>query len=302
MGGSPFIFDQQLCGRALQSSTPTYFVFLGSNVPSVVADVKRRTRLAAWAFGRLKNAIWTNQDITRSLKVRIYRALILPIAIYGAESWTLRQADKRQLDTFEMRCLRVILGVSLMDKIRNEEIRQRLHLPTTICDEVSKRRLKWFGHVVRMPPHRLPFQAYKNDFLKRRPPGRPPARWRDHIERAQLKGTWAFLWEAEHQAQGRPEWRRITRRRAKGHTVLCSYIKSRQVRQVNIQMLLDKKRALGRTSLSAWPSTDPPDFQIIHDVTMYNCVLITQNKVQTGTMYHCNVIMRKLSGLRNTSM
>ena len=48
------------------------FVFLGSNVPSVVADVKRRTRLAAWAFGRLKNAIWTNQDITRSLKVRIY--------------------------------------------------------------------------------------------------------------------------------------------------------------------------------------------------------------------------------------
>ena len=56
------------------------FVFLGSNVPSVVADVKRRTRpdvkrrtrLADWAFGKLKNAIWTNQDITRSLKVRIY--------------------------------------------------------------------------------------------------------------------------------------------------------------------------------------------------------------------------------------
>ena len=176
------------------------FVFLGSNVPSVVADVKRRTRLAAWAFGRLKNAIWTNQDITRSLKVRIYRALILPIAIYGAESWTLRQADKCQLDTFEMRCLRVILGVSLMDKIRNEEIR----------------RLKWFGHVVRMPTHRLPFQAYKNDFLKRRPPGRPPARWRDQIER----DMGVPLKEAEHQAQGRPEWRRITRRRAKGHTVL----------------------------------------------------------------------------------
>ena len=51
------------------------FVFLGSNVPSVEADVKRRTRLAAW----------TNHDISRSLKVRIYRALILPIAIYGAE-------------------------------------------------------------------------------------------------------------------------------------------------------------------------------------------------------------------------
>ena len=117
--------------------------------------------------------------------MRIYRTLILPITIYGAESGTLRQADKRQLDTFEMRCLRVILGVSLMDKISYEEIRQRLHLPTTICDEVSNRRLKWFGHVVRMPPHRLPFQAYKNDFLKDQQPA----------GEIKLKGTWAFLWK-----------------------------------------------------------------------------------------------------------
>ena len=104
------------------------FVFLGSNVPSVEADV---TRLAAWAFGRLKRTVWTNQDISRSLKVRIYRALILLIAIYGAESWTLRQADTRQLESFEMRCLRVILGVHLMDRVRNEEIRQRLNIPNT---------------------------------------------------------------------------------------------------------------------------------------------------------------------------
>ena len=179
------------------------FVFLGSNVPSVVADVKRRTRLAAWAFGRIKNAIWTNQDITRSLKVRICRALILPIAIYRAESWTLRQAGKRQLDTFEMRCLRVILSVNLMDKIRNEEIRQRLHLPTTICDE----------HVVRMSPHRLPFQAYKNDKNAHQP---------DVDIKLKRACMGVPLKEAEHQAQGRPEWRRITRRRAKGHTALCS--------------------------------------------------------------------------------
>ena len=85
------------------------FVCLGSNVPSV----------AGWAFGRLKRTVWTNQDISRSLKVRIYKALILPIAIYGAESWTLRQADTRQLESFEMRCLRMILGVHLMDRVKN---------------------------------------------------------------------------------------------------------------------------------------------------------------------------------------
>ena len=158
------------------------FVFLGSNAPSVEADVKRRTRLAAWAFGRLKRTVWTNQDISRSLKVRIYKALILPIAIYGTESWTLRQTGTRKLESFEMRCLQVVLGVHLLDRVKNEEIRQRLNIPNTICEEVSKRRMKWFGHVVRMPHHRLPLQVYKNDFIQRRPPGRPPTRWRDQIQ------------------------------------------------------------------------------------------------------------------------
>ena len=54
------------------------FVFLGSVVPSVTKDVKRRTNLASWAFGRLRNNIWTNQYISRALKVRIYNALIRP--------------------------------------------------------------------------------------------------------------------------------------------------------------------------------------------------------------------------------
>ena len=144
------------------------FVFLGSSVPSVETDVKRRTRLAAWAFGKLQNTIWNNQDISRSLKIRIYKALILPIAIYGAESWALKQADRSRLEAFEMRCLRVILGVHLMDRVRNEEIRSRLNITTSICEAIKERRLKWFGHVARMPPDRLPFQAYKNDFNKRR--------------------------------------------------------------------------------------------------------------------------------------
>ena len=122
------------------------FVFLGGNVPSVEADFKRCTRLAAWSFGRLMSNVWTNQDISRSLKIRIYRALILPIAIYGAESWTLRNTDTRRLESFEMRCLRTILGVNLMDRVRSDEIRQKLNIPSTICEEVYNRRMKCFGH------------------------------------------------------------------------------------------------------------------------------------------------------------
>ena len=192
------------------------FVFLGSNVPTVEDDVKRRTRLAAWSFGRLKNTIWSNHDISRSLKVRIYRALILPIATYGSESWTLRKADQCKLESFEMRCLRSILGVRLLDKIRNTEIRQRLNITRTITEEITQRRLKWFGHVARMPQQRLPRQVYPHDFDTLRPRGRPPTRWRDQVQ----TDLGMPLQDAEHQAQGRPEWRRFTRKRAKGHTVL----------------------------------------------------------------------------------
>ena len=150
------------------------FIYLGSNVPKVEDDVKRRTRLAAWSFGRLKNAIWSNQNIARSLKVRIYRALILPIATYGSESWTLRKADMLKLEAFEMRCLRSILGVRLLDKVKNVDIRHRLKITKTISEEIGQRRLKWFGHVVRMPQQRLPLRAYNNDFTTRIPRGRPP--------------------------------------------------------------------------------------------------------------------------------
>ena len=52
--------------------------------------------LAAWAFGRLRDKIWSNQNISRTIKVRIYKALILPIAIYGSESWTLRKITQSE--------------------------------------------------------------------------------------------------------------------------------------------------------------------------------------------------------------
>ena len=70
------------------------FVFLESVVPWVTKDVKRCTNLASWEFGRLRNNIWTDQDISRALKVRIYKALIRAIATYGSETWMLRKTDQ----------------------------------------------------------------------------------------------------------------------------------------------------------------------------------------------------------------
>ena len=91
----------------------TEFTFLGSVIPGSESDVKRRIMLASSAFGRLKESIWSKKNISRNLKMRLYQALILPIATYASETWTLRETEKQSLVSFEMRCLRSILGVSL---------------------------------------------------------------------------------------------------------------------------------------------------------------------------------------------
>ena len=147
------------------------FVFLGSVVPGTSGDVKRRVALASSAFGRLRKSVWSRREVSLRLKVRIFECLINPIAIYASESWTLRAEDNRELLVFEMRCLRSILGVTRLDRLRNDDIRERLGIRSNILDTIKERRLRWFGHVVRRPSESILGSAYAGDFAARRPRG-----------------------------------------------------------------------------------------------------------------------------------
>lgn len=182
------------------------FVYLGSTIPNSSDDVLRRTALAAQAFGRLKNVVWKNRNISLPLKVRLYNALIVPIATYASETWTLIEKDKRILNTFEMRCLRCMLGVSLLNRIRNDEIRRRLGVKIPIVELVKQKRLRWFGHVVRRHRSGYVHRAYSQDFTKKRLPGRPKKRWRDQI-REDLNLP---IQTSERVAKDRDAWKRLT--------------------------------------------------------------------------------------------
>jgi hypothetical protein len=190
------------------------FVFLGSLVPGTTDDVKRRIALASSSFGRLRQTVWNRGDVSRRLKMRLFQALIVPIAIYGAESWTLSVEDNGRLEVFEMRCLRAILGVTLRDRIRNEDIRQQLGVKSTITEVIRERRLKWFGHVMRRPEDSILGVSYRRDFTAPRPRGRPPKRWKDQI----FLDTGRPLRACEEAAQEREDWREVAagRRRARG--------------------------------------------------------------------------------------
>ena len=68
------------------------------------------------------NKIWLAKDINCSAKIKLYRVLVLSVLLYGAETWTLQRIDENRLNTFEMTCLRKIMWVTRLDKIRNVTI------------------------------------------------------------------------------------------------------------------------------------------------------------------------------------
>ena len=127
----------------------------------------------------------------------------MPIAVYASETWTILEEDERKLLVFEMQCLRTILGVTLRDRLRNVDIRKRLGVNRTIIDIIRRRRLQWFGHLNRLPDTSYVKRIYKEDFTNKRPRGRPPKRWSDHIR----YDTNLPLLTAERLAKDRIGWR-----------------------------------------------------------------------------------------------
>ena len=93
----------------------------------------------------------------------------------------MRKQDEKRILTAEMSWLRKIAGISRLQKIRNDDIRQSLGIQTTLLDKVVQRRLRWFGHVERMPADRIPHNALHARFEGKRNKGRPRLRWIDNI-------------------------------------------------------------------------------------------------------------------------
>ncbi len=118
-------------------------------------DIVSRIDAARWVFSILRKPLWARRDISIATKIRVYRASIRSVLLYGCECWALRAEDERRLEVFDHRCLRTILRVKYTDFISNETVRSRCGSITRISQAIQERRLRWFGHVLRRPPHEL---------------------------------------------------------------------------------------------------------------------------------------------------
>ena len=140
------------------------FVYLGSTVSAggdVGDEIDRRIAKARVAFANLRH-LWRRRDIRLTLKGRVYNTTVRKVLLYGCETWPLRVEDVRRLSTFDHRCLRNIARVWWQQHVSDLSVRQRVLGSTDsrpISTIISQHQLRWLGHVLRMPAHRLPRQA-----------------------------------------------------------------------------------------------------------------------------------------------
>ncbi|XP_072017475.1 uncharacterized protein [Amphiura filiformis] len=134
------------------------FIYLGGVITEKASsekDIKRRIGLAMGIMQKL-NPIWKSTEISTITKLELYKVLVLSIATYASEAWTIKKRDEQRLLVFEMACLRKILGVTRRDRIRNTSIRDTLDYQCTVMNKIRAKQLSYYGHVKRMPPSRYP--------------------------------------------------------------------------------------------------------------------------------------------------
>ena len=85
----------------------------------------------------------------------------------GSECWGLKKKVERKLNTTEMRMLRMMLGVTLKDKLRNEEVRRRTKVTTSVVTIVERNKLRWYGHLLRKNEEEVVRQVWGRQYNSR---------------------------------------------------------------------------------------------------------------------------------------
>ncbi|KAA5634901.1 hypothetical protein F3G63_34400 [Pseudomonas aeruginosa] len=144
-------------------------------------EIERRIRLGWSAFGKFRE-ILTSQ-IPQCLKTKVFNQCILPAMTYGAETWTLTAGLAHKLRVAQRAMERAMYGISLRDKIRNEEIRRRTKVDD-IALKVSRLKWQWAGHICRASDARWGRKVLEwRPRMGTRSVGRPPTRWTDDLVR-----------------------------------------------------------------------------------------------------------------------
>ena len=127
------------------------FIFLGSKITADgdwSHEIKRCLLLGRKAMINL-DSVLKSRDITLSTKVRLVKAMIFPVVMCGCESWTIRKAECRRIDAFELCCWRRLLRVPWTARRSNQSILKEISPEYSLEGLMLKLKLQYFGHLMR---------------------------------------------------------------------------------------------------------------------------------------------------------
>ena len=126
------------------------FIFLGSKI-TADGDLSREIKRCLLIGGKVMtnlDSILKSRDITLPTKVHLVKAMVFPVVIYGCESWTIKKAEHRRIDAFELLCWRRLLRVLWTAKRSTESIPKEISPGCSLEGLMLKLKLQYFGHLM----------------------------------------------------------------------------------------------------------------------------------------------------------
>ena len=134
-------------------------------------DVKTRISKARAAFHILRN-VWKSRIIGKTTKIRLYNTNVKSVSLYGAETWRMNNTTLKRIQTFVNQCLRKIVGIQWMDKVRNTDLWERTN-QVRIEIYILKIIMGLLGHTLRKPNSNITRQTLMWNPQGKRKRGRP---------------------------------------------------------------------------------------------------------------------------------